>query len=98
MSVTPDEARDLVSKWVFFWKYRWDKIRELSKSKSVPNPNYNKDIGGMTVTLSERGLEFTWEKQYIQLEKLINEPKFRLKELGDVRRSEEHTSELQSHL
>ena len=90
-SVTPDEARDLVQKWVWFWKYRWDKIRELSKSKTVSNPNYNKDIGGMTVTLSDRGLEFTWEKQYIQLEKLIMEPKFKLKDLADVRQFVEET-------
>lgn len=92
-TVTPDEARDLVSKWFFFWKYKWDKIRELSKSKMVANPNYNKDIGGMTVSLSDRGLEFTWEKQYIQLEKLINEPKFKLKDLADVRMFVEETIE-----
>lgn len=83
--VTPEEAKDLVQKWVYFCKFKWDKIVSTAKGKTVALPMVRKEVGGATVSLSERGLEFTWLNNYIQLEKLIMEPAFKLKDLADIR-------------
>lgn len=84
-NVSVEEAKTLVHKWVLFCKFRWQKVVDLAKTKVVSLPVNKKDIGGATVSLSERGIEFTWMNGYVDLEKLVVEPTFKLKDLSDIR-------------
>lgn len=84
-TVSADEAKDLVQKWALFWRFKWQKMLDTAKQKTVSLPTIQKQVGGTGVSLSERGLEFTWGNGYIQLEKLIMEPTFKLKDLSDIR-------------
>jgi hypothetical protein len=84
-TISVEEAKGLIRKWVMFSRFRWQKIIDLAKSKIVPLPVSKKEIGGTIVSLSERGVEFTWMNQYIDLEKLVSEPAFKLKDLSDIR-------------
>jgi len=84
-TISVEEAKSLVHKWVMFCKFRWGKTTDLAKSKVVSLPVMKKEVGGVTVSLSERGVEFTWMNQYIELDKLVMEPNFKLKDLADIR-------------
>lgn len=84
-NVSVEEAKDLVHKWVLFCKFRWQKVVDVAKKKVVSLPVTKKEIGGATVSLSERGVEFTWMNGYIDLEKLVVEPAFKLKDISDIR-------------
>lgn len=83
--ISEEEAKGLVAKWVLFAKSQWGKWQDLAKKNCVALPLARKEVSGVAVCLSDRGVEFTYTNGYIQLEKLISEPNFKLKDLAEIR-------------